>query len=100
MQQLSELYFEWCGSKPYDIQKMPGAGSNRQYYRLVDLQGNTVIGVVGTSHEENDAFIYLARHFRKRKLPVPEILAVSEDGMRYLQQDLGNTALFDVLRGP
>lgn len=98
MQQLSELYFEWCGSKPYDIQKMPGAGSNRQYYRLVDLQGNTVIGVVGTSHEENDAFIYLARHFRKRKLPVPEILAVSGDGMRYLQQDLGNTALFDVLK--
>ena len=98
MQQLSELYFEWCGSKPFDIQKMPGAGSNRQYYRLIDTQGNTVIGVVGTSLEENTAFVYLARHFRKRKLPVPEILAVSEDGMRYLQQDLGNTALFDVLK--
>ena len=98
MQQLSELYLKWCGSKPYDIQKMPGAGSNRQYYRLLDAQGNTVIGVVGTSSEENNAFVYLARHFRKHKLPVPEILAVSENGMRYLQQDLGDTALFDVLR--
>ena len=98
MQHLCELYLEWCGSWPDDIQRLPGAGSNRQYYRLTDTQGYTVIGVIGTSVDENNAFIYLARHFRKRKLPVPEILAVSEDGMRYLQQDLGHTALFDVLK--
>lgn len=78
---------------------MAGAGSNRAYYRLTDPDGHSVVGVVGTSRDENEAFIYLSAHFRKRQLPVPEVLAVSEDGMRYLQEDLGHTSLFDALKG-
>lgn len=58
-----------------------------------------MIGVIGTSREENHAFIYLAQHFEKRQLPVPHIHAVSEDEMRYLQSDLGRTSLFDALKG-
>ena len=58
-----------------------------------------MIGVIGTSREENHAFIYLARHFEKRQLPVPHIHAVSDDEMRYLQSDLGNTSLYDAIKG-
>ena len=69
------------------------------YYRFIDAEGKSVVGVIGTSQEENHAFIYLARHFQKRQLPVPYILAVSEDGMRYLQTDLGDTSLFEAIKG-
>lgn len=99
MEQLVTLYTRWCGRKPATIEKMAGAGSNRAYYRLTDDDGKSVVGVVGTSRDENHAFVFLSRHFVRRQLPVPEVLAVSEDEMRYLQTDLGATSLFDAIRG-
>ncbi len=97
MEKLLELYREWADTDARDAKKLAGAGSNREYYRLTSTGGSTVIGVVGTSREENDAFAYLARHFEKKGLPMPRVLAVSDDGMCYLQTDLGETALFDAI---
>lgn len=99
MQQLKELYIEWKGCEPSTMEKLPGAGSNREYYRMTDGEGNSIIGCIGTSQEENHAFLSLARHFTKRKLPVPHVLAESDDEMRYLQEDLGSTSLFDAIKG-
>lgn len=98
MERLKSLYKEWCGQSPVTTDLLPGAGSNRQYYRLTDAEGRSVIGVVGTSVEENDAFVYLASHFNLRRLPVPRVLAVSSDKLRYIQTDLGNRSLFDALK--
>ena len=86
MEQLLELYKNWKGSTPSNVEKLAGAGSNREYYRMFDEDGDTVIGVIGTSRDENHAFIYLAKHFEKRRLPVPHILAVSADELCYLHQ--------------
>lgn len=72
-------------------------GSNRVYTRETDTTGRTVIRVVGTNRDENRAFVYLARHFHAKGLPVPELLWVSEDEMTYTQEDLGNTLLFDAI---
>ena len=99
MEKLVELYDRWHNSLPVNTVRLAGAGSNRAYYRLFDEEGNSVIGVVGTSRDENHAFIYLSEHFTKRQLPVPQILAVSDDGLRYLQTDLGEVSLFDAVRG-
>ena len=66
---------------------------------MTSATGETVIGCVGTSRDENHAFVYLAQHFTNRKLPVPEILAVSQDELRYIQTDLGSVSLFDAIRG-
>lgn len=99
MEQLIQLYQKWAGAEPVDVKKLAGAGSNRQYYRFTGKNGQTVIGVIGTSKEENHAFIYLDNHFSSRRLPVPRMLAVSDDEMRYLQTDLGSTSLFDAIRG-
>ncbi len=99
MKKLLELYRQWSGGEPAETVKIPGAGSNRDYYRLVGKDGDTVIGVVGTSRDENHAFIYLSNHFTRRKLPVPKVLAVSGDELRYLQTDLGSVSLFDALAG-
>ena len=99
MQQLISLYRQWRGAEPAHVEQLAGAGSNRVYYRFTDADGLTVIGVVGTSRDENHAFISLTRHFCNRQLPVPAILAVADDELRYLQTDLGSTSLFDALRG-
>ena len=98
MKRLQELYQQWSGEAPAQTEQLPGAGSNRVYYRLSNDKGESVIGCVGTSAEENHAFVALARHFTAKGLPVPQVLAVSPDEMRYLQTDLGTTSLFDALR--
>ena len=99
MDQLIQLYTTWAGQAPTHVEKLAGAGSNRQYYRLTGSDGKTVIGVLGTSKDEDHAFVYLDRHFTQRKLPVPRVLAVSDDEMCYLQTDLGSTSLFEAIRG-
>ncbi len=99
MEQLLKLYQQWAGTAPAQVEKLAGAGSNRQYFRLTAADGSTVVGVVGTSREENHAFVALDRHFTLRKLPVPALLAVSDDEMCYLQTDLGHTSLFDAIQG-
>ena len=98
MHRLTDLYTRLTGAAPASVEPIGGSGSNRQYYRLRSGSGETVVGVIGTSREENEAFIYMARHFTLRRLAVPRVLAVSGDGMCYLQDDLGTTSLFDVLK--
>ena len=104
MEQLRELYRQWSGVEPAHVEQLAGAGSNRVYYRLTAPADSAlsipreVIGCVGTSRDENRAFIALSRHFSEKKLPVPEILAVSNDESRYLQTDLGSVSLFDAIR--
>lgn len=97
MEKLIQLFEIYNGKCPAQVEKLPGAGSNRQYYRITASSGETIIGVVGTSTEENQTFVSLASHFDAKGLPVPRILGVSTDGTRYLQTDLGNTSLFDAL---
>ena len=98
MEELKQLFARQYGVYPIEATTIAGAGSNRLYCRLRHPDGTSVIGVKGTSRDENHAFIYLANHFLKKKLPVPSVLAVSEDEMCYLQQDLGTVSLFDALR--
>lgn len=76
---------------------LPGAGSNRRYYRLTAPDGATKIGVIGTDRNENAAFVALSRHFRRQGLPVPEVTDISPDGMAYIQDDLGSECLLDRL---
>ncbi len=75
---------------------LSASGGNRQYFRIF-WDGGSCIAAAGTSMQENAAFLYLARHFYRLGLPVPKVLAVSEDRMFYLQEDLGDTTLFDAV---
>lgn len=92
---LCQLYLLYIGHEPESIEAFPSSGSNRRYFRLAGQP--TLIGVRGESAEENRAFIYLAGHFRKQGLPVPQVYAHSDDFLYYLQEDLGDTLLFDKL---
>ena len=95
---LLNLYSAYAGALPERVESITGSGSNRQYVRFFSTDGTSLIGVHGTSYEENHAFITLARHFFEKGLPVPQVLAVSDDEMCYLQNDLGSRSLFDALR--
>ena len=91
---LITLFESYTGQKPDAVQEFPSSGSNRRYFRLTG-GSRTLIGVAGNHLEENRVFIYLSEHFREKGLPVPGVLAVSPDGMQYLQEDLGDQVLFD-----
>ena len=97
MDQLVELYRKYSGTSPLSIEALPKAGSNRHYVRLTGQDGTTLIGVINGNAEENRCFTYLSRHFAERGLPVPQIMAESSDGLRYLQTDLGRTSLYHAL---
>ncbi len=66
-------------------------------FRLFGEDGRSSVGVVGPDHEENRAFLAYTRAFRSIGLPVPQIFAADEAAGAYLEQDLGDTTLFDAL---
>lgn len=95
-EELSKLFQAYSGERPEYVVELPSSGSNRRYFRLKSRHYG-LIGVCGTSPEENRAFLYMAAHFREKGLPVPEVYAHSEDGRYYLQEDLGDMLLFDAI---
>lgn len=96
MERLSSLYSKYFGCCPESVSAITGSASNRSYYRLASEAGRC-IGVIGTDRAENYAFVTLARHFSSKGIPVPEIYSVSDDGMVYIQEDLGEVSLYDLL---
>ena len=96
MKQLRDLFSSRYGKDAESVVPLKEAGSNRKYYRM--KAGDVCcIGVVGTDPDENRAFVTEARHFRHAGLPVPEVIAVSDDHRCYLQSDLGDVLLYDLV---
>ncbi|MBP3518050.1 MAG: phosphotransferase [Parabacteroides sp.] len=93
--ELKRLYQKHTGATATDITELSAAGSNRRYFRLSGPV--SLIGVSGTSQEENHSFIYMATHFREKGLPVPQVFIQSDDQSCYLQEDLGDTLLFQAI---
>ena len=96
METLKELFTHIYGRDAEMILPISGSGSNRSYYRLT-AEGISCIGVIGTDPDENKAFVTESMHFHEAGLPVPEVLAVSEDFRCYLQSDLGDILLFELV---
>lgn len=81
------------GIPPDRIDSLAESGSSRKYFRVFSGT-QTFIGTYNANVEENEAFFYLTKHFGNCQLPVPKLLAVSEEGMCYLQTDEGDDTLF------
>ena len=93
---LKQLFESYTGQELSQTVELPTSGSHRRYFRLKG--GNiSLVGVLGTNLDENRAFIGISRHFKEKGLNVPTVLSVSEDGMSYIQEDLGEKMLFDQL---
>src|SRR5690348_4567780 len=80
------------------VQPLQGqlGGSGRKIIRLASDKP-TAIGILYGVREENVAFLEFSRHFRRHGLPVPEIYAEDLDQGAYVEEDLGDTSLFEIL---
>lgn len=96
MERLIELYRRWAGHEPDEATLLPLSGSSRKYYRLKGER--TAVGCIGTNPAENRAFLAIDASFRRHGLFAPEVFGVSDDGMAYIQEDLGDGQLFELLK--
>lgn len=97
IENLKQLFLRWAGEEALTVFPLPLSGSARRYFRLQSGE-HTAMGVYNSDVKENQAFIAFTSHFLSHKLPVPAILAVSEDESCYLLQDLGDTTLFHLVK--
>ncbi len=97
MERLVSLYRSEYGCSPDMVEKLSGDGSARQYYRLINGE-HSVIGTIGPEKKENEAFLYYNDYFLSKHLPVPRVISVCESGEAYLQEDLGDISLYDIIK--
>ena len=95
---LKKLFAQHFHAQPEHVQPLQGelGGSGRLIVRLAD-SNQSAIGILYDVREENVAFLEFSRHFRRHGLPVPEIYADDLAHNAYLEEDLGNTTLFEFL---
>jgi aminoglycoside/choline kinase family phosphotransferase len=98
MDVLKRLFEQHYKLPTEDVQPLQGqlGGSGRAIIRLSG-GGSSAIGILYSVREENVAFLEFSRHFRRRGLPVPEIYNEDLSQGAYLEEDLGDTTLFDFL---
>jgi aminoglycoside/choline kinase family phosphotransferase len=96
---LRRQFEQHFGSAAQQVEPVHGGlgGSGRTILRLSNGQCSA-IGVSNDVRAENVAFLEFSRHFRRHGLPVPEIYAEDLDAGAYLEEDFGETTLFDFLR--
>lgn len=95
---LRHLFEQHFRSRVEHVQPLQGGlgGSGRSIFRLV-AENTSAIGVLYNVREENAAFLEFSRHFRRHGLPVPQIYDEDLERGAYLEEDLGDTTLFEFL---
>ena len=95
---LNSLFEKHFRRPPARVVALQGelGGSGRKIVRLADDK-ESAIGILHDVREENVAFLAFSRHFRRHGLPVPEIYGEDLDRGAYLEEDLGDTTLFEFL---
>jgi aminoglycoside/choline kinase family phosphotransferase len=98
MDVLKRLFEQHFKRPAEDVTPLQGelGGSGRAIVRLGG-GGQSAIGIVYGVREENVAFLEFSRHFHKRGLPVPDIYIDDLSQGAYLEEDLGDTTLYDLL---
>jgi aminoglycoside/choline kinase family phosphotransferase len=95
LKQLFERHFHAPADRVQTLQGQLG-GSGRKIVRLANSSA-TAIGILYDVREENIAFLEFSKHFRRHGLPVPEIYGEAVNEGAYLEEDLGDTTLFEFL---
>ncbi len=98
MEVLKKLFEQHFHAPVERVEPLQGqlGGSGRKIVRLSN-EKTTAIGILYDVREENVAFLEFSRHFRRHGLPVPEIYAEDLSHGAYLEEDFGNTTLFEFL---
>jgi aminoglycoside/choline kinase family phosphotransferase len=95
---LKKLFEQHFHAPPERVVPLQGelGGSGRKIIRLSNAKVSA-IGIVYAVREENAAFLEFSRHFRRHGLPVPDIYAEDLTHGAYLEEDLGDSTLFEFL---
>ena len=95
---LKSLFEQHFHASVEHVQPLQGelGGSGRKIIRL-SAGPRSAVGILYNVREENAAFLAFSKHFRRHGLPVPEIYAEALDQGAYLEEDLGDTTLFEFL---
>ncbi|HYS23485.1 MAG TPA: RNase adapter RapZ [Candidatus Eisenbacteria bacterium] len=95
---LKKLFEQYFQAPPEHVQPLQGelGGSGRKIIRFSN-EKHRAIGILYGVREENAAFLAFSKHFRSHGLPVPEIYAEDLTHGVYLEEDLGDTTLFEFL---
>src|SRR6202041_1344746 len=98
MDVLQKLFEGHFGAAATRVQPLQGelGGSGRKIIRLSNGKASA-IGILYGVREENIAFLEFSRHFRRNGLPVPEIYGQDLEHGAYLEEDFGDTSLFEFL---
>ena len=82
---------------PSQVLDLDAHASKRKMARLIHPDGSSYIGVYNDNPVENEAFVSFGKTFDDLGLAVPKIIAEDLADNIYLQQDLGDTTLRNVL---
>jgi len=97
-EKITEAVKKWDGSGKVEIHSLKQAGSNRQYFRLAKGTESFILTYNPTNVQENHAFVSFTNHFTDQGLCVPSIEFVDPQKQFYVQSDLGDLSLFDVMQ--
>src|SRR5208282_655554 len=95
LKRLFEEHFHVAVERAQPLQGELG-GSGRAIIRLTGGKIGA-IGILYGVREENSAFLAFSRHFRRHGLPVPEIYGENLQEGAYVEEDLGDTTLYEYL---
>jgi len=95
LKNLFQQRFQVAVEKVQPLQGELGASGRK----IIRLSGGkfSAIGILYNVREENVAFFEFSRHFRAHGLPVPEIYGEDLSRGAYLEEDFGDTTLFEFL---
>jgi len=98
MQEIIQLYRELTGNTPDRVEEIPGAVSTRRYFRIYKGP-ETLVGTYSPDTRETIAFLEFSEKFSSMGIRVPRVMTVSADRQYYLQTDLGDQRLHEMVAG-
>lgn len=97
-QQILDSLNKWQPNHNISLESLQQAGSNRQYFRFTHEGSSYILTYNPNNVPENNAFIEFTRHFTDKALPVPGIVYADDELRFYVQSDLGDISLFEVMK--
>jgi len=97
-ERISKEFYIWKNQEADQLGMIhSGSGSNRSYFRL-EKDNKTYVVTYNSDLRENEAFFYLHDYFALRNIPLPKLFYISNDRTIYIQQDLGDLNLLQMLK--
>lgn len=89
---------QWKPGASTSLTSLNQAGSNRQYFRLLADGHSHILTYNPSNQPENKAFLAFTQQLRGKSLNVPDIVFQDPALRFYVQSDLGDHSLFDLMQ--